>query len=581
MFVTTVPNRGSPPAVLLRESYREDGRVKSRTLANLSHWPDEKVQTLRAALRGDKLVPAGEGGFEIRRSLPHGHVLAAMTTARRIGLDDLLPRRVPRRGRDLILALIIARLLDPAAKLATARMLDPATASHSLGQTLGLGAVPAREVYTALDWLGSEQSFIENQLARRHLKDGALVLYDVTSTYLEGRHCELARHGYSRDSRPDRPQLVIGLLCASDGCPVAIEVFEGNTADPATLALQIAKLQDRFKLKRIVVVGDRGMITDARIEQALRPAGLDWITALRAPAIKALAAEGGPLQPSLFDDRDMAEIASPDFPDERLVVCKNPLLAEQRARKREELLSATEQQLARVKSRVERAKRPLRGAADIGQAVGAVIGERKMAKHFDLTITDDTFGFIRKQDQIDAEAVLDGIYVLRTNLTSEQSDAATTVRSYKSLAQVERAFRCMKTVDLDIRPVFHWTAPRVRAHVLLCMLAYYLEWHMRRVLAPVLFDDENRSAAEARRASPVARARVSQAARRKASARLSDPVHGDVLPVHGFRTLLADLATLTKNTVCFGGNGEVTVLAKPTAVQSRALGLLGADLTTM
>ena len=578
MFVTTVPNRGSPPAVLLRESYREDGKVRSRTLANLSRWPAEKVETLRAVLRGDKLVPAGEGGFEIRRSLPHGHVLGALATARRIGLDGLFPRHAPRRRRDLILALIVARLLDPAAKLATARMLDPTTSSHSLGETLGLGAVPVRAIYAALDWLGSEQTFIENGLARRHLKEGALVLYDVTSTYLEGRHCELARHGYSRDKRSDRPQLVIGLLCASDGCPVAIEVFAGNTADPATLAAPIGPLKDRFNLKRVVMVGDRGMITDARIEETLRPAGLDWITALRAPAIKDLAADGGPLQLSLFDDRDMAEITSPDFPGERLIVCKNPLLAEERARKREYLLSATETDLTRIKARVAREKNPLRGAADIGRAVGAVIGKRKMAKHFEVAITDDTFGFARKQDQIDAEARLDGIYVLRTNLTAEQSDATATVRAYKSLAQVERAFRCMKTVDLDIRPVFHWTAPRVRAHVLLCMLACYLEWHMRAALAPVLFDDEDKAAAEARRTSPVAKAMVSKAAEKKARARLTDPAHGEALPVHSFRTLLADLGTLTKNTICFGGTGLVTVLAKPTPVQSRALKLLGADL---
>jgi transposase len=581
MFVTTVPNRGSPPAVLLRESYREDGKGKSRTLANLSDWPDEKVQTLRAALRGDKLVPAGEGGFEIRRSLPHGHVLAALATARRIGLDGLLPRRAPQRRRDLVLALIVARLLDPAAKLATARMLDPATASHSLAETLGLGAVPVREIYAALDWLVSEQAFIENNLARRHLREGTLVLYDVTSTYLEGRHCPLAHHGYSRDNRADRPQLVIGLLCAADGCPVAVEVFAGNTADPATVAGQITKLKDRFRLKRVVVVGDRGMITDARIEQGLRPAGLDWITALRAPAIKQLATADGPLQLSLFDDRDMAEITSPDFPGERLVVCKNPLLAGERARKREELLTATEHDLARIKTRVERAKNPLRGAAAIGRAVGVVIGKRKMAKHFDTEITDKTFSFARKPEQIDAEARLDGIYVLRTNLTSEQSDAATTVRSYKSLAQVERAFRSMKTVDLEIRPVFHWTAPRVRAHVLLCMLTYYLEWHMRRALAPVLFDDEDKTAAEASRASPVAKAQVSEAARKKACTRLSDPARGEVLPVHSFRTLLADLGTLTKNTVCFGGGSELTVLAKPTPVQHRALGLLGAEMAAM
>jgi transposase len=577
MFVTTVPNRGSPPAVLLRESFREDDKVKSRTLANLSSWPAEKVETLRAVLRGDKLVPAGESGFEIRRSLPHGHVLAALATARRIGLDDLLPRRAPRRRRDLALALIIARLLDPAAKLATARMLDPATASHSLGETLGLGTVPVREVYAALDWLGSEQSFIEKTLARRHLREGALVLYDVTSTYLEGRRCELARHGYSRDHRGDRPQLVIGLLCAADGCPVAVEVFEGNTADPATLAAQIARLKDRFNLKRVVMVGDRGMITTARIEETLRPAGLDWITALRASAIKELAADGGPLQLLLFDTTDMAEVTSPDFPGERLVVCKSPLLAEDGARTREALLAATETDLNRIKACVERAKNPLRGAAEIGRAVGAVIGKRKMAKPFEIEITNETFHFARKRERIDAEARLDGVYVLRTNLTAEQSDAAATLRAYKGLAQVERAFRCMKTVDLEIRPVFHWTAPRVRAHVLLCMLAYYLEWHMRRALAPVLFDDEDKAAAEATRASPVAKAQVSAAARKKARVRLTDPMHGDALPVHSFRTLLADLGTLTMNTVCFGGKSLVTVLAKPTTVQSRALQLLGTE----
>jgi Transposase DDE domain len=327
------------------------------------------------------------------------------------------------------------------------------------------------------------------------------------------------------------------------------------------------------------MVGDRGMITTARIEQTLRPAGLDWITALRAPAIKELAADGGPLQLSLFDATDMAEITSPDFPGERLVVCKNPLLAEDRARAREALLAATETELTRIKARVERAKNPLRGAAEIGRAVGAVIGKRKMAKHFDVEIADETFRFARKRDQIDAEARLDGVYVLRTNLTAEQSDAATTVRAYKGLARVERAFRCMKTVDLEIRPVFHWTAPRVRAHVLLCMLAYYLEWHMRRALAPVLFDDENKAAAEATRASPVAKARVSEAARRKAGARLTDPMHGETLPVHSFRTLLADLGTLTKNTVCFGAKSLPTILAKPTAVQSRVLQLLGAELS--
>src|SRR5271168_837911 len=448
MHIAKVPNRNARPSFLLRETYREDGKVKNRTLANLSKLPIERIETLRAALRGDPLVPIGSNGFEIRRSLPHGHVLAALTIARRIGLDELFPRRASQRRRDVALALIVARLLDPAAKLATARMLDTDTASHSLGETLGLGRVTAREIYTTLDWLGREQAFIENQLARRHLKNGALVLYDVTSTYLEGRCCPLAQHGYSRDSRGDRPQLVIGLLCAADGCPVAVEVFEGNTADPATVAAQIAKLKQRFRLRHVVMVGDRGMLTAARIEQALRPAGLDWITALRGPAIQQLA-QAGRLQFSLFDTRDMAEVSSPDYPGERLVVCKNPLLAAERQRKRDELLVLTEADLKKIPARVTREKNPLRGAGEIGKAVGAVLGKRKMGKHFEQTITDHSFDFARKDDTIAAEARFDGFYVLRTSLSAEQLDTAGTVRAYKSLAQVERAFRCMKTVDLD------------------------------------------------------------------------------------------------------------------------------------
>lgn len=578
MYVAVIPNRGSPPAVLLRESYRERGKTKNRTLANLSHWPAERIETFRAFLRGDKLVPAGEAGFEIRRALPHGHVLAVLTTAQRIGLKDLMPQRAPQRRRDVALGLILARLLDPAAKLATARMLDTDTASHSLGEVLELGNVTAKEVYATLDWLGSEQAFIEASLARRHLSDGALVLYDVTSTYLEGRCCELAQHGYSRDHRSDRPQLVIGLLCAMDGCPIAVEVFDGNTGDPTTLVAQVGKLKQRFNLKRVVVVGDRGMITSARIDQTLKPAGLDWITALRAPAIAQLAVEGGPLQLSLFDTRDMAEISSPDFPGERLVVCRNPLLAAERARKRGELLAATEKDLAAIQRRVQRAKKPLRGAADIGKAVGAVLGKRKMAKHFATTISNDAFSFQRKAEAIAAEAALDGIYVLRTSLSTTQADTATTVRSYKNLAYVEHAFRAMKTVDLELRPVFHWTAPRVRAHVLLCMLAYYLERHMRQILAPMLFDDHDRAAAEAQRASPVAKATPSPVARRKAASKRTDPVAGQTMPVHSFRTLLADLATLTRNVVSFGEHKLSVVLATPTVVQRNAFKLLGVDL---
>src|SRR5713101_5379398 len=605
MYVAVIPNRGSPPAILLRESYREAGKTKNRTLANLSGWPAERIEQLRAVLRGDKLLPAAEA-VEIVRALPHGHVLAALGTARRIALDALLPRRAPqRRGPsahgldpwgDLALALIVARLLEPAAKLATARMLDPATASHSLGEMLGLGRVAAKEIYAALDWLGSEQPFIEARLARRHLKNGALLLYDVTSTYLEGRCCELAQHGYSRDHRGDRPQIVIGLMCTADGCPVAVEVFEGNTADPLTLSAQIDKLKQRFHLQRVVMVGDRGLLTSARIEQTLRPAGLDWITALRAPAIKQLAAEGGPLQLSLFDDRDMAEITSPDYPGERLVVCKNPLLAAQRARKRAELLAVTENDLARIEARVQRARKPLRGAAALGQAVGAVLGRRHMAKHFQISIGDAAFSFAKNHLSIAAEAALDGIYVVRTNLPAAQSDAPTgqargltahaTVRAYKNLSGVEHAFRSLKTVDLELRPVFHWTAPRVRAHVLLCMLAYYLQWHMRRCLAPMLFDEPDPAARDAQRTSPVAKAEPSPAAERKAARKRTDPAKpalakagGEPLPVHSFHTLLGDLATLTRNVVRLGRDRLTAILATPTRTQHRALDLLDVMLT--
>src|ERR1700731_328560 len=578
MYVAVVPNRGSPPAILLRESYREAGKTKNRTLANLSRWPAERIEQLRAVLRGDRLLPAAEA-VEIVRALPHGHVLATLGTARRIALDAVLPRRAPQRRRDLALALIVARLLEPAAKLATARMLGPAIASHSLGEVLGLGKVTAKEVYAALDWLGREQPFIEAKLARRHLQDGALLLYDVTSTYLEGRCCELAQHGYSRDHRRDRPQIIIGLMCTADGCPIAVEVFEGNPADPLTLAAQIDKLKQRFHLQRVVMVGDRGLLTSARIEQTLRPAGLDWITALRAPAIKQLAATGGPLQPSLFDDRDMAEITSPDYPGERLVVCKNPLLAEERTRKRAELLAGSENDLARIAARVQRARSPLRGAAAIGQAVGAGLGRRHMAKHFQISITDDTFSFAQNPLSIAAEAALDGIYVVRTNLPVAQSDAAATVRAYKSLSGVEHAFRSLKTVDLELRPVFHWTAPRVRAHVLLCMLAYYLQWHMRRSLAPMLFDEPDPAARDAQRTSPVAKAEPSPAAQRKAVGKRTDPAEGEPLPVHSFHTLLGDLATLTRNVVRLGGDRLAAILATPTRTQHRALDLLGVTPT--
>jgi hypothetical protein len=573
MYVTRVPNRSSPPAVLLRESFREGGKVKTRTLANLSHWPDAKVAALRRVLRGETVIAAAER-VEIERSLPHGHVAAVLGMLRRIGLDRLLPRR-PERLAKLALALIAARVVEPAAKLATARQLSEATAAHSLGTLLGVGEVDEDELYRALDVLGAAQPAIEKALSRRHLQDGTLVLYDVTSSYLEGRCCALARFGYSRDGRPDRPQIVFGLLCADDGCPVAVEVFAGDVGDPKTLAAQIDKLKKRFALKRVVLVGDRGMITSARIDEELKPAGLDWITALRAPAIQALAGDDGPLQLSLFDDRDMAEIASPDYPGERLIVCRNPALAAERARKREELLGASEGDLAKIRAATMRARNPLRGQDKIALRVGAVLGRRKVAKHFRLTLTEDSFDFARDAAAIAREAALDGFYVLRTSVPAATLDAGATVLAYKSLARVERAFRSLKSIDLEVRPVHHRLAGRVRAHVFLCMLAYYVAWHMRRRLASLLFEDHDRPAAAVSRTSPVGAAEVSPAARAKARARETD--NGE--PVHSFRTLLADLATLTRNTVRFGDNLPITVLSRPTPLQQRSFDLLGIALT--
>jgi hypothetical protein len=571
MYVTVVPNRGSPPAILLRETYRDTGKVKNRTLANLSKWKPEKIAALRAVLRDEKLLPAGEG-FEIVRSLPHGHIAAALAIARRLGLD---PPSGPPRTRLLALALIVARLIDPAAKLATARGLDATTAGHSLGVVLGLGAVAVNELYDALDWLWAQQSTIEAALARRHLGEGTLVLYDVTSTYLEGRCCPLARFGYSRDNKPNKLQIVFGVLCTPQGCPIAVEVFAGNTADPSTLKVQIAKLRQRFGLRRVVLVGDRGMITQARITEELQPAGLDWITALRAPDIQALAADDGPLQISLFDQRDLVEIASPDYPGERLIVCRNPALAAERSRKRGELLETTERALQAIQNRVRRKRRPLRGAAAIGEAVGAVLDRKKMAKHFSRIITDDDFTFARNDTTIAAEAKLDGVYVLRTPVPRDELDSEATVRSYKALSTVERAFRSCKTVDLEVRPVYHWNENRVRAHVFLCLLAYHLEWHMRQALASILFDDHDRTAAQAQRHSPVSKARVSPAAQRKAASKRTDDGH----PVHSFRTLLTDLATITRNTVRFGTDLHATVLATPTPFQTHVFDLLGISPT--
>jgi len=571
MYIEAVPNRNSPPAILLRESYRDNGKVKKRTLLNLSDWPPELIEGFKALLKGGTVVPANQPVFSIRRSLPHGHVAAVLGTLRRIGLDRMLGP-AGNRCRDLVIAMIVARLVAPASKLATAKALSATTASSSLGEILGLGAVDEAELYTALDWLTERQPALEKALAKRHLEGGCLVLYDVSSSYVEGRCCELARHGHNRDGKKGKMQIVYGLLCAADGCPVAIEVFEGHTGDPKTLAAQITKLKQRFGLDHVVLVGDRGMITQARIDEDLAPAGLDWITALRAPAIRNLV-EGGTLQLSLFDQRDMASITAPDYPGERLIVCRNPDLAFERARKREDLLQATERNLAKIEQAVHRARQPLRGKAEIGLKAGAVLDRHKMAKHFALTITDDHFAFARKTEAIAQEAALDGFYVVRTSLPVDTMNDAGAVRAYKSLAQVERAFRSLKTVDLQIRPLFHWLAPRVRAHVFLCMLAYHVEWHMRQKLAPMLYDDADREAAEALRDSVVAKAKRSPAAIAKQTRGVTD----DGLPVHSFQSLLADLATLTRNKAVtpLNDNYELTIFARPTAIQTKAFDLLG------
>ena len=575
MYIEAVPNRGSPPAILLRESFRENGRVRKRTLANLSDWPTPLVEGFRTLLKGGVAVAAE--GIRIRRAMPHGHAAAVLGTIRAIGLDRLLGKPIDQRLVTLAIALIASRLISPASKLATARDLAADTAGSSLGRLLELGAVEESELYRALDWLGARQAAIETALARRHLKDGALVLYDVSSSWLEGRCCELARFGYSRDGKKGKLQIVYGLLCAADGCPVAVEVFEGNTADPMTLSTQIDKLKERFGLSRVVLVGDRGMITSARIRDELKPAGLDWITALRAPQIRALL-DTGAFQLSLFDERDLADITAPEFPGERLVVCKNPLLAEERARKREDLLQATEAALAKLADQIARGIGP-KGTDRIARAIGRIENRYKLAKLFDITVGEYGFTFARSPVRIAAEARLDGFYVIRTSVEDKTLAAESVVGAYKSLARVERAFRSLKTVDLHLRPIHHWLASRVRAHVFLCMLACHVEWHMRECLKPMLFDDDDPAGAARERASIVAPAQSSPAALRKRSSKLT--ANGG--PVHSFHSLLRDLATCTINTVTTTLNQaySFTLVATPTPIQAQAFTLLDVDPTKL
>ncbi len=568
MYIDSVPNRNSPPADLLRECFRQGGKIVKRTLSNISHWPAAQVDSLRRVLKGEILVAPADA-FQIQRSLPHGHVAATLATLRRLKLDSILSR-TPCPERDLTVAMIVSRILEPSSKLANARALQLQTATSSLGSLLGLDAtVNEAYLYRAMDWLLPRQDSIEAALAKRHLANGSLVLYDLTSTYFEGRHCPLAFFGKSKDERSGNLQIVFGLLTNAAGCPVAVEVFEGNTGEPKTVAPQVDKLRRRFGLQRIILVGDRGILTSARIREDLNSQqGLEWITALRSAQIQQLV-QTQALQLSLFDQQDLAEIEHPNYPGERLIACRNPLLAEERSRKRSELLAATEKQLTRISAATQRQRKPLQGKKEIGLAVGKALGRYKMGKHFRLFITEKKFRWVRKQDNIDREAALDGIYVIRTSVSKETFGSAEVVSHYKGLSEVERAFRSMKSVDLKVRPINHYLADRVRAHILICMLAYYVEWHMKEALAPMLFIDDDPEAAEAARKSVVSPAERSPKAKSKDATKLTV----DGLPVHSFQTLLKDLRTLTMNEVTMGEQ-DLKMIARPTPVQQRAFQLL-------
>ena len=548
-------------SVLLRQSYREDGKVKHRTLTSLTALPAAVIELIERSLKGERFLPVGEA-LSIRRSLPHGHVAAVLGMVHSLGLPALLDRR-PSRMRDLALALVAGRLIAPASKLATAALLGQST----LGACLGVEGADENELYGAMDWLLARQARVEAGLARRHLGDGSLVLYDLTSVYVEGSHCTLARHGHSRDHRPDRPQIEFGLLTDSRGCPVAVEAFPGNTADPATVETQVEKLRTRFGLTDIVLVGDRGMLTQARIERLREVGGIGWVSCLRAPAIRRLV-DAGDLQLSLFDERNLAEITSPEFPGERLVVCRNPALAAERARKREALLAATEEALGKVAASVSRGR--LRTAAAIGLRAGRVVNAKKMAKHFELDIADGVFAYRRRTEAIAAEAALDGLYVVRTSVGPASLDAPAVVETYKRLSAVERDFRALKGDDLAVRPIFHWREDRVRAHLFLCFLAAYVRWHLEAAWAPLLFRDEVPPA----RTDPVApRARSPGAIAKERHHRTPDGLRAG-----SFRTLMAELATLTRNRVVPAGADEraaFELLSEPTPLQARAFELIG------
>ena len=569
MYVARVPNRGSPPAILLRESFREGGKVRNRTLANLSRWPEHKLDALTRVLKA--LPPKVElaEAFEITRSLPHGHVAAVLGTARRLGVAELIDP-APLRQQDLVIAMLVAQVIAPGSKLAFARGLRAQTATSSLGQVLGVSGCDEDDLYAAMDWALARKDAVEKALAAQHLANGTLVLYDVSSAAFQGRTCPLGALGHARDRVRGRLQIVYGLLCSTAGVPVAIEVFEGNTADPETLAVQITKLKQRFALTHLCLVGDRGMLTSARIEGELRPAQVDWISALRAPQIKALVDDGA-LPLSLFDEQNLVQVAHPDYPGERLVCCPNPALADERARKRDDLLSATEKELEKIAAATRRAKRPLRGTDTIALRVGKVINHYKVAKHFTVEITDEAFTFSRNADRIVAEAALDGISVLRTSLSEHTLADEDVVGRYKGLEEVERFF-CAMNGELDVWPIRHRLADRVRAHVFLRMLSDYLSWHMKQALAPILFQDHDKDQAWAKRSDPVAVAERSERALTKAACKRSE----DDYPVHSFTSLLADLGTICVNHIQPADDmPSFTMITTPTPLQRRAFELLG------
>jgi hypothetical protein len=568
MYVESIPNRGARPTVLLREAWREGGKIRRRTAGNITRLPAEQIELIRRTLKGERLVGA-ESAFEILRSRPHGHVAAVLGVMRALGIPELLASRKG-RSRQLVLAMIAARILDPCSKLATAQRLGGDTLSSSLGSELMVEDANADELYLALDWLHGAQARIEAKLAARHLREGERVLWDVTRVPFESRTCALAEFGRPSSRSKSQRQLLFGLLGTSEGVPVAVEAFSGATGDPATVGAALDRVQLRFGLSRVTLVGDRGMITQARIDQELRPRGLDWVTALRAPTIRKLTK--GPLQLSLFDQRDLAEITHPDFPGERLIACRNPLLAEDRARTRRELLDAADTKLAKLQRRVERKRQPLRGADAIGVEVGKILGASKVAKHYRYQISDERFTYQRDRAAIDAEAALDGIYVIRSSLPSRALDSEGVVATYKGLSELEQDFRVMKGFALEVAPIRHRLEARVRAHIFLCMLARYVRWHIERALAPLLLSDHQRERPDERRDTIVAPARRSSAAERKIRRQQTD----DKEPARSLETLLADLQTLTKNEARITGtNAIITKHTHPTPLQQKAFDLLG------